>query len=93
MLTEFFNDEDLIGLRMPSHEDGSTDGVELSELEFSENDVDGIKFQTGHFEKSSSSEGEAELEPDTKKIIGNSEESDCDFEIIDSQEIANLNIS
>ncbi|XP_076168706.1 uncharacterized protein LOC143147381 isoform X1 [Ptiloglossa arizonensis] len=85
---EFFNDEDLIGLKMPSHEDGSTDGVEVSELELSaeETDVDGIKFQRGHFEKGSSSEEEAEL-------ISHSDESGSEFEIIYGQEVDDLDIA
>ncbi|XP_043264507.1 reticulophagy regulator 3-like isoform X1 [Colletes gigas] len=92
---EFFNDEDLVGLKMPSHEEGSIDGVEVSELELSaeETDVDGIKFQSGHFEKGSSSEEEAELEPISRKLISHSDESGSEFEIIDSQEIDELNIA
>lgn len=86
------NDEELVGLRMPSHEDGSTDGLELSELELSTEDVevDGIKFQSGHFERGSSSEEEAELEPRKITISQRSDDSDSDFEIIDTQEIANV---
>lgn len=89
-LTDPLNDEELVGLRMPSHEDGSTDGLELSELELSteEVEVDGIKFQSGHFERGSSSEEEAELEP--QKLSQHSEDSDSDFEIIDTHEIANV---
>lgn len=88
LTAEFFNDEDLIGLKMPSHEDGSTDGVEVSELELSaeETDVDGIKFQRGHFEKGSSSEEEAEL-------ISHSDESGSEFEIIYGQEVDDLDIA
>lgn len=95
-----FYDEDFIeGLQdiafnMPYHGEGSTDGVELSELELSvgENDAeeDGIKFQTGHFEKSSSSEEEVF---DGKKIVVvSSDESngDSDFEIIDKEEISKI---
>ncbi|XP_032688099.1 uncharacterized protein LOC116852150 isoform X2 [Odontomachus brunneus] len=33
---EFLNDNDLAGHKMPSHEDGSSDGLELSDLELSE---------------------------------------------------------
>ncbi|XP_011138750.1 uncharacterized protein LOC105182756 isoform X3 [Harpegnathos saltator] len=33
---EFLNDGDLAGRKMPSHEDGSSDGLELSDLELSE---------------------------------------------------------
>ncbi|XP_018365347.1 PREDICTED: uncharacterized protein LOC108762717 [Trachymyrmex cornetzi] len=96
-----FYDEDFIeGLQeiafnMPSHGEGSTDGVELSELELSvgENDAeeDGIKFQSGHFEKSSSSSSEEEVF-DAKKIAASSDESngDSDFEIIDKEEIAKI---
>ncbi|KZC13007.1 PREDICTED: protein FAM134C-like [Dufourea novaeangliae] len=92
---EFFNDEDLMGLKMPSHEDGSTDGVEVSELELSaeETDVDGIKFQSGHFEKGSSSEEEAELEPLSRKSISHSDESGSEFEIIDSQDVDEFDIA
>lgn len=80
---------------MPYHGEGSTDGVELSELELSvgENDAeeDGIKFQAGHFEKSSSSSSEGEVF-DAKKITVSSDESngDSDFEIIDKEEITKL---
>lgn len=84
---EFFEEEELMGLKMPSHEDGSTDGVEASELELSaeETDVDGIKFQSGHFEKGSSSEEEVELDPVSRKLltISHSDESGSEFEIID----------
>ncbi|XP_076242454.1 uncharacterized protein LOC143184277 [Calliopsis andreniformis] len=92
---EFFNDEELLSLKMPSHEDGSTDGVEASELDLStdETDVDGIKFQSGHFEKGSSSEEEAELEPLSRKLISHSDESGSEFEIIDSQEVDELDIA
>ncbi|XP_036142436.1 uncharacterized protein LOC105840904 isoform X2 [Monomorium pharaonis] len=97
-----FYDEDFIeGLQeiafnIPYHGEGSTDGVELSELELSvgENDAEenGIKFQTGHFEKSSSSSSEDVF--DGKKIITvSSDESnggDSDFEIIDKEEIAKI---
>lgn len=80
---------------MPSHEDGSTDGVEALELEFSaeETDVDGIKFRSGHFEKGSSSEEEAELEPITRKRNNHSDESGSEFEIIDSQDVDNLDVA
>ncbi|XP_020298362.1 uncharacterized protein LOC109862665 [Pseudomyrmex gracilis] len=77
---------------MPSHEDGSTDGVELSELELSvgENDVEeDIKFQIRHFEKSSSSASDDDVFDD-KKITAESTDdsnSDSDFEIIDKAEI------
>ncbi|XP_017888301.1 reticulophagy regulator 3-like [Ceratina calcarata] len=85
---EFFEEEELVGLKMPSHEDGSTDGVEVSELELSaeETDVDGIKFQSGHFEKGSSSEEEeVELDPVSRKLltISHSDESGSEFEIIE----------
>ncbi|XP_011866738.1 PREDICTED: uncharacterized protein LOC105561400 [Vollenhovia emeryi] len=96
-----FYDEDFIeGLQeiafnMPYHGEGSTDDVELSELELcvDENDAeeDGIKFQTGHFEKSSSSSEEEVF--DGKKIIAvSSDESngDSDFEIIDKEEITRM---
>lgn len=90
---EFFTDEDLIGLKMPSHEEGSTDGVEVSELELSaeENDVDGFKLQGSHLEKDTSSEEEAELQPISRKLISHSDESESEFEMIDSQEVDNLN--
>lgn len=101
LLADSFYDEDFIeGLQeiafnIPYHGEGSTDGVELSELELSvgENDAeeDGIKFQTGHFEKSSSSSSEEEVF-DTNKIAASSDESngDSDFEIIDKEEIAKI---
>lgn len=77
---------------MPSHEDGSTDDIENSELELSaeETDMDGIKFQSGHFEKGSSSEEEAELEPISSKLISHSDESGSEFEIIDGQDVDNI---
>ncbi|XP_050581457.1 reticulophagy regulator 2-like isoform X3 [Bombus affinis] len=83
------------GLKMPSHEDGSTDGVEVSELDLSaeETDVDGIKFQSGHFEKGSSSEEEAELEPISSKLVIHSDESGSEFEIIDGQDIDDLDVA
>ncbi|XP_076473746.1 uncharacterized protein LOC117156770 isoform X2 [Bombus vancouverensis nearcticus] len=92
---EFLIDEDLLGLKIPSHEDGSTDGVEVSELDLSaeETDVDGIKFQSGHFEKGSSSEEEAELEPISSKLVIHSDESGSEFEIIDGQDIDNLDVA
>ena len=91
MLSDIFNDDDLVGLKMPSHEEGSTDGLELSELELSasETDIDGIKFQSSHFEKCSSSEEEVELDATSKTLLNHSRDSDSDFEIIDSQEIVN----
>lgn len=102
MLTDSFYDEDFIeGLQeiafnMPYHGEGSIDGVELSELELSvgENDAeeDGIKFQTGHFEKSSSSSSEEEVFDGKKINTVSSDESngDSDFEIIDKEEIAKI---
>ena len=78
---------------MPSHEEGSTDGLDLSELELSagDTDVDGIKFQSGHFEKGSSSEEEVELDLNPTALLShNSEDSDSEFEIIDSREIVNF---
>lgn len=86
-----------IEFHLPLHEEGSTDGVELSEPELSvgENDAeeDGIKFQTGHFKKSSSSSSEEEVF-DAKKIAASSDESngDSDFEVIDKEEIAKIKI-
>lgn len=98
-----FYDEDFIEafqekmLTLTHYGEGSTDGVEMSELELSagENDAEGeddIKFQTGHFEKSSSSSSEEEAF-DAKKIIAvSSDESngDSDFEIIDKEEIVKM---
>ncbi|XP_015122292.1 reticulophagy regulator 3 [Diachasma alloeum] len=88
-----FNDDELIGLKMPSHEDGSTDGLELSELELStegDNDVADIKIQTGHFEGSSSSDDDGELELKNPETSSNSDNSESEFEIIDSLEITGL---
>ncbi|XP_074102387.1 uncharacterized protein LOC141529646 isoform X2 [Cotesia typhae] len=88
-----FNDNELIGLKMPSHEDGSTDGLELSELELSggETYVDGLKIQSRHFEKGSSSEDDEELELESKNLSSNSDEvsDESEFEVIDSHEINN----
>ncbi|XP_033219134.1 reticulophagy regulator 2-like [Belonocnema kinseyi] len=95
VVSEMKNDPfDLVGLKMPSHEEGSTDGLELSELELSagETDIDGIKFQSGHFEKGSSS-GEEEVELDLKSqsfLSHSREDSDSEFEIIDSHEIVHF---
>ncbi|KAL0119733.1 hypothetical protein PUN28_007878 [Cardiocondyla obscurior] len=97
-----FYDEDFIeGLQeiafnVPYHGEGSTDGVELSELELSvgDNDAeeDGIKFKTGHFEKSSSSSSEEDAFDGKKIIAVSSDESndDNDFEIIDKEEVAKI---
>ncbi|KAK2587518.1 hypothetical protein KPH14_003214 [Odynerus spinipes] len=89
---DFFNDEKLIDLRMPSHDDESIDEVELSELELSaeETDIGGIKFQSKHFEKGSSSEEEIDFKQQSNKIFNPSDDSDNEFEIIDSQEIATI---
>ncbi|XP_066588710.1 reticulophagy regulator 3 [Prorops nasuta] len=89
---EIYNDEEFRDLRMPSHDDGSTDGIELSELELSsgETDIDGIKFQSGHFEKGSSSEEEAEFQPESDKLLDHSHDSDSEFEIIDCSELINF---
>lgn len=79
---------------MPSHEDESIDEVELSELELSaeEADIGGIKFQSRHFEKGSSSEEEIDFRQEMLKNIFNpNDESDNEFEIIDRQEVANIN--
>lgn len=79
---------------MPSHEDESIDEVELSELELSveETDIGGIKFQSRHFEKGSSSEEEIDFRNEMLKNKFNSnDESDNEFEIIDRQEVANIN--
>ncbi|CAG5108251.1 Similar to RETREG2: Reticulophagy regulator 2 (Homo sapiens) [Cotesia congregata] len=88
-----FNDNELVGLKMPSHEDGSTDGLELSELELSagETDVDGLKIQSRHFEKGSSSEDDEELELKSKDLSSDSDEGsdESEFEVIDSHEINN----
>ncbi|XP_029677065.1 uncharacterized protein LOC115243903 [Formica exsecta] len=100
-----FYDEDFIEafqekmLSLTYYGEGSTDGVEMSELELSagENDAEGeedIKFQTGHFEKSSSSSSEEEAFDANKieKIAVSSDESnsDSDFEIIDKEEIVKM---
>ncbi|XP_051176301.1 uncharacterized protein LOC127291283 [Leptopilina boulardi] len=87
------DDDDLVGFKMPSHEEGSTDGLELSELELSsgETDVDGMKFQSGHFEKGSSSEDDVKLDQKSKILLNeSSEDSDSEFEIIDSRDIGNF---
>lgn len=87
------NEDELVGLKMPSHEEGSTDGLDVSELELStgENDVDSIKIQSEHFEPGSSSDEDIDLEPESRKLPSHSDdESDSEFEIIDSREIANL---
>ncbi|KAJ8683235.1 hypothetical protein QAD02_019027 [Eretmocerus hayati] len=91
-----YNDEDLVGLKMPSHEEGSADDLDLSELELSagETDTDGIRFQSLHFERGSSSSDEdaADL-----GIVGKSQFDDVDgdsddseFEIIDQKEVVHL---
>ncbi|XP_011497481.1 PREDICTED: uncharacterized protein LOC105361888 isoform X2 [Ceratosolen solmsi marchali] len=89
-----FNDEDLFDLKIPSHDDGSTDGLELSELELSnsETDIDGIRFQTGYFERdSSSSDDDVDLGLGSKKFNEDDYDSEnSEFEIIDSRDVANL---
>ncbi|XP_015606792.1 uncharacterized protein LOC107273271 [Cephus cinctus] len=87
-----FNEDELVGLKMPSHEEGSTDDLELSELELitGETETDGIRFQSGHFERGSSSEEEAELQPEEPKLPSHSDDSDSDFEIIDSRELRDV---
>lgn len=88
-------------LSLTYYGEGSTDGVEMSELELSagENDAEGeedIKFQTGHFEKSSSSSSEEEAFDANKieKIAVSSDESnnESDFEIIDKEEIVKMDM-
>lgn len=93
------NLDDLVeGLNIPSHEEGSTDGVELSELELSvsENDAEenDMKFQTSHFEKSSSSSSEEEVLGSNRIVAVSSDESngDSDFEIIDQEEVTKIKI-
>lgn len=98
------NDEDLLGLKMPSHEEGDTDGVELSELEFSsggETDVDGTRQHRGKskrsnsgrvlysMEEETSSEEEVDFGAVTDKLPSHSEDSESEFEIIDSCELNN----
>ncbi|XP_058791711.1 uncharacterized protein LOC131664540 [Phymastichus coffea] len=92
-------DEELVGLRMPAHDDGSIDGLELSELELSsvDTDIDGIRFKSGPFQRessSSSSDDEVDLRINPKKlaeIVDTGEDSEeSEFEIIDSRELANI---
>lgn len=73
-------------MKMPSHEEEIIDDIEMSDSSTAEYDDD-IKFRTGHFERSSSSEEEAELVPTSSKL---SDGSDSDFEIIDSGELNGL---
>lgn len=70
---------------MPSHEDGSTDGLNIFELELSygESDVNCLKIQNAHFEGNSSSEEEVELQLNSKDLASNSDDNESDFEIID----------
>lgn len=90
---EFFNDDELIDFLMPSHDENSSDEV-ASELELSgeETDIGDIKFQSKHFEKSSSSEEEIDIRQEMlKKKFDQSDESDNEFVIIDNEEVADLN--
>ena len=78
---------------MPSHEEGSIDDLDGSELELSSAEIDeteDIKMRSEHFEPGSSSEDDADLEAISTKLPSASDESDSEFEIIDSREIAHL---
>ncbi|KAI4496936.1 hypothetical protein M0804_000746 [Polistes exclamans] len=89
---EFFNDDELIDFLMPSHDENSSDEV-ASELELSgeETDIGDIKFQSKHFEKSSSSEEEIDIRQEMlKKKFDQSDESDYEFVIIDKEEFADF---
>ncbi|XP_043493388.1 uncharacterized protein LOC122518494 [Polistes fuscatus] len=89
---EFFNDDEIIDFLMPSHDENSSDEV-ASELEFSdeETDIGDIKFQSKHFEKSSSSEEEIDIRQEMLKgKFDQSDESDYEFVIIDNEGIAKL---
>ncbi|XP_043477450.1 uncharacterized protein LOC122508257 [Leptopilina heterotoma] len=80
------DDDDLVGFKMPSHEEGSTDGFSSGET-----DVDGMKFQSGHFEKGSSSEDDVKLDEKSKILLNDSsDDSDSEFEIIDTRDIGNF---
>ncbi|XP_015191159.1 PREDICTED: uncharacterized protein LOC107074329 [Polistes dominula] len=88
---EFFNDDEFNFL-MPSHDENSSDEV-ASELELSgeETDIGDIKFQSKHFEKSSSSEEEIDIRQEMlKKKFDQSDESDNEFVIIGNEEIADF---
>lgn len=95
---DHFNDEDLLDLRMPSHEDGgSTDGLDLSEIELSSGEavIKGLRYQKGHFERgSSSSDDDVDLGIESKKFFGDADfdddSDDSEFEIIDSCEVASV---
>lgn len=100
-ISDCLNDDDLLGLKMPSHDDGSTDGVELSELELSsggETDVDGSRGHRSKSKKSrllysmeeaTSSEEEVDFGAVSEKLPSHSEDSESEFEIIDSCELNN----
>lgn len=82
---------------MPSHDEGSMDALEFSELELSsvDTDIDGIRFKSGHFQRgsSSSSDDEVDLRINPRKlaeIVDDEDSEDSEFEIIDSRELANL---
>jgi hypothetical protein len=85
------DDENLFNLKIPSHEDCSIDGPEFSEHELSnsETDIDGIRFQTGYFERgSSTSDDDVDLALEPKKFNEDDESTDSEFEIIDNRELA-----
>ncbi|XP_034949335.1 reticulophagy regulator 3-like isoform X2 [Chelonus insularis] len=87
-------DDEITGLKMPSHEDGSTDGLELSdELELSAgeiiNDNGNLTAQSKHFEVISSSD-EEELDLKSNDLSSNSDDSESEFEVIDSHDITSL---
>ncbi|KAK0174365.1 hypothetical protein PV327_010142 [Microctonus hyperodae] len=87
-----FNDNEFIESKMPSHDDGSTDGLDIFELELSygESDVNCSKIQNAHFEENSSSEEEVELQLESKDLASNSDDDESDFEIIDGKETSNF---
>ncbi|KAI4497092.1 hypothetical protein M0802_007838 [Mischocyttarus mexicanus] len=89
---EFFNDDEIMDFLMPSHDENSSDEV-ASELELSgeETDIGDIKFQSKHFEKSSSSEEEIDIRQEMlKKKFDQSDESDNEFVIIGKEEVADF---
>ncbi|OXU32116.1 hypothetical protein TSAR_002957 [Trichomalopsis sarcophagae] len=91
-------DEDLVGLRMPSHEDVSTDGLELiPELDMI---IDDSMLQNELFDRGSSSSSDDEvdigLSKQPRKQLNDDDGDDSDdsddseFEIIDTQELDGL---
>lgn len=105
-VADILPEDDLSGMKMPSHEEVSTDEEEFSEFDLNGADateIDGNSncrkkvtaksFSFGRFSRASSSEDET-AGLDVSKFDDEDDDSDDDsaseFEVIDKQELANL---